>query len=127
MLTCHGKFDFSELWHLKNNEECYNRRMEKGICEVCNTEVVMVFGKRFKDQSLKVERATKRKAKILYEKCKKELDYVFTGITKNGSKYKATFYYGVNKLVKVNGKKVLQQKAFNLNDKGTLIKEQYID
>lgn len=124
MITCHGKFEPSEIWYLKDNEECYNRRMEKGICPICDKEVVMVFGKRFNNQSDKIQRAVKRKAEILFDKCKKELDYKYSGITRNGSKFNATFYYGLNKEIHRNGKIIaIKQYALNHNDKGSLIKE----
>lgn len=123
MLTCHGEFAPFEIWFLRDSSSLHSRRMEKGICPVCEKNVVMTFGKYINDGSLETKRYVKRKALIMYEQCKQELNYKYTGITRSGTLLNSTFYYGVNKEIRKNGTTYIRQRAINLNDKGTIIQE----
>ena len=110
---CSMKFRPEEIWFLKNKGLFANRKIEIGICPVCENKVVRFVETRISDGKVFVDVLRKRKA----EKCLKENkpDILYTSLDsfQSGKKCLFGFRYGEGKetVNKKTGEVTIVQKA----------------
>ena len=121
MLNCHGLFRAEEVWFLYDTKNFKNRRLECGHCPHCNNWIVGLFERGKKTGILSYTRARDKKAKKMYEELKSQIDYKKSDIPK-GSKSNMGYIFGKNEFVRINGEKVVIQKAVDFNGTEKLVK-----
>jgi len=70
---CSIKFKQDETWHLKNNKDFYDRRLEIGICPDCERDIVILIETRISDNEVFMQQEVDEKALNLMKKCKNQV------------------------------------------------------
>jgi len=119
---CSVKFKQEETWYLKDNKNFCNRRLEIGICPLCEYDIVAFIETRISDKKEFIQIETEYKALDIVEHCKCEVKRADKTVPK-GRLY--GFVYGVNKEIHNRKGEVtkIRQRACDWQGQKVLVRE----
>ena len=116
------KFKADDIYYLKENSLCVDRRLSIGFCPICKKPVAELVETKFTG-SIERTRVSGTKANELLLRLKDQIIYSMRSC--NFSKFKSKPYgwkYGVNKSVKIKNKEFIKQYAKDFYGNKELVK-----
>ena len=124
IVHCNMKLRPNEIWFLVDNDTFTNRRLELGVCPVCDHNVVRLVETRIEDNKVFETTTQRRKANRLMNSLKSEISYssLDSRIT---NKSLFGWRYGESKEVrKKDGTIVVTQKAVDFYGNKEIVKQE---
>lgn len=124
IVHCNVSFRPEFIWFLIDTEDFTNRRLEVGICPVCEHKLARLVETRITDNVTFETLRTRRKANRLINSLKDEIHFTnLDCMNKNKTLY--GWRYGETKeVIKKDGTKTITEKAVDFYGHKTIIKEE---